>query len=212
MYNILEKLIVMSLALIVSGRVYGQSPSGLTNLGMVGVRNVDGAYLQAHYPDGEMHSSNQHRNEEETWFLFEVDKANHVYALMNWRNGKFMSKRGDCVPADSTALGDVAKFTFVSGKKWGVLNAVAMRSNVDKSYVWGDHAGHDTPCGGEVECRRTDDPSGDTHWIGWWVLEPANAPSPGKDFWNTVGGAVQGAVNKISAADVAAVIAAIAGG
>jgi hypothetical protein len=41
MHKILGKLVGLSLALAVSGWAYAQSPSGVTNLGMVGVKNVD---------------------------------------------------------------------------------------------------------------------------------------------------------------------------
>src|SRR5215813_1237692 len=54
----------------------------LKNLGMVGIKSQEGRYLQAH-TDGELHSSNEKRNQEETWFLIEVDKDNHIYALQS---------------------------------------------------------------------------------------------------------------------------------
>jgi hypothetical protein len=184
---------------------------GATNLGMVGVQNSKSKYLQAHYPDGELHSSNRHRNEEETWFLVEVDGPGHIYALYNWRNGQFISKKADgCAPANSAVLGDTEKWEMVSGKPYGVVNAVALRQVQDHTYLMGNDAGQNTHCGGEVASELTVAPPHNSDWPGWWVLTPATTPSPGSDFWNTVGGAVVGAINAIKPADVAAVITAIA--
>jgi hypothetical protein len=102
-----------------------------TDLGIVGVRSVHGRYLQAH-TDGEMHASNPHRNTEETWHLVEVDRQRRIYALLNWRNGKFMSKTTNgCAPAVRTTLGPAQQWILVSGKPYGILNAVAFKSAVD---------------------------------------------------------------------------------
>lgn len=182
-----------------------------SNLGMVGIKSVYGRYLQAH-TDGEMHASNEHRNEEETWFLIEVDKPNHIYALLNWRNGKFMSKRTNgCAPAVSTTLAPSEQWVLVSGRTFGVVNAVAFRNVADGTYLGANAPGADTPnCGGEVASGRADPPpQNNGAWPGWWVMEGATTPAPGKDFWNTVGGTFQGIVNNINIADVAAVLAAI---
>jgi hypothetical protein len=180
------------------------------NLGMVGVKSVWGAYLQAHYPDGEMHSSNQHRNEEETWFLVEVDKANKLYALYNWRNGKFISHRGRCAPAASTILGPHEQWVMVSGKPRGFLNAVALKAKDDGAFLGGAPAGNDTECGGEVAAWDKVGTPQNQMWAGWWVFEPATTPSPGRDFWNTVGGAAASIANKITPADVAKFLVAVA--
>src|SRR5262245_5448623 len=97
-----------------------------TNLGMVGIQSIYGRYLQAH-TDGEMHASNDQRNEEETWFLVTVDQRQHVYALYNWRNGKFLSKSGKCAVANSTVLGPAQKWILISGKPFGFENVVAIK-------------------------------------------------------------------------------------
>ena len=166
----------------------------LQNLGMVGVKSTEGRYLQAHDDNGEMHASNQHRNEEETWFLWEVDKTNHIYALQNWRNGKFMSKHQGtiCSPATSTTLSNPEKWVMVKGTAYGVVNAVAFRSVVDGTYLGANKHGHDNSCGGEVGAGSPAAPQSNGSWPGWWVLEPATQPSPGKNVWNTAGGAIQG--------------------
>ena len=179
-----------------------------TNLGMVGIRSTHGRYLQAHADNGEMHASNEHRNEEETWFLVEVSRAQHLYAIYNWSNGKFMSKKTNgCAPADNTTLSHSETWVMVSGKPFGVLNAVAFKSSVDGTFLGANSAGDDTNCGGEVAAQSTVGPVADGNWAGWWVISPADKPSPGRDFWNTVGGVVSGFANKVSPADVAAVIA-----
>ncbi len=64
----------------------------IKNLGMIGLKSAWNAYLQAH-SDGEMHASNEHRNEEETWFLISVDPAKKIYALANWKTGDFLNKK-----------------------------------------------------------------------------------------------------------------------
>src|SRR5687768_16461165 len=78
---------------------------GMKNLGMISLKSVHGYYSQAH-TDGELHGSNSGRNEEETWSLFEVNAADHVYALQNWRNGKYLSLQADrfCARASSIVV------------------------------------------------------------------------------------------------------------
>lgn len=69
------------------------------SLGIFGFKSVHGRYLQAH-PDGELHASNENRNDEETWILVEIDKINQVYALQNLSTGNFISKQGNCARAN----------------------------------------------------------------------------------------------------------------
>jgi hypothetical protein len=175
------------------------------------VKSIHGRYLQAH-TDGEMHASNEHRNEEETWHLIEVDKAKHIYALLNWRNHQFMSKKGNgCAPADRTTLSRSEQWVLVSGKGYGVLNAVAFKSVADGTFLGTNPPANDDKCGGEVASRdAANPPRNNGGWPGWWVLEPAGAPEPGRDFWNTVGRFIEGITTKINPADVAALIAFLA--
>lgn len=181
------------------------------NLGLIGVKSIFGHYLQAHYPEGEMHASNDHRNEEETWFLIEVDKANHIYALQNWRNGKYMTRHGGCAPASSTVLGPSEQWIMVSGKSFGMINAVAFKSKADGAFLGTGNAGHDdNECGGEVGSRDSKGPVADGGWPGWWVIEQATAPSPGKDAWNTIGKTFQNIDIKAVAADVTAILTVVA--
>ncbi len=182
-----------------------------TNLGLVGVKTIYGRYLQA-YPDGEMHASNPHRNEEETWFLIEVDNARHIYALQNWRNGKFLSKRlNGCAAAISSSLSSQEQWVLVGGRAFGVINGVAFKSVFDGSFLAANAPAEDTVCGGEVTAQSTADLQASGSWPGWWVLEPASAPTAGRDFWNTVGGAINGIVNIGPAAIETGTIGLIAG-
>lgn len=182
----------------------------MTNLGMVGVKSVFGAYLQS-YSDTSMHASNMDRNEEETWFLIEVDKANHLYALCNWKYGKFMSKSTSCANATSTVLGTAETWRVYSGQPYGIQNAVCFQSTLDNTFVGTNSPGNNyAPCGGEVGAQGSDGPVGQENWVGWWVIETATTPSPGTDVWNTVGGAIAGIANQISPADVAGLLAALA--
>ena len=182
----------------------------LTNLGMVGLQSTHGRFLQAH-TDGELHASNEHRNTEETWFLVEVDRPNHVYALYNFRNGKYLSEQDNgCAPAVSTTLSPREQWVIVSGRPYGIQNAVALKSVVNGRYLGALEPGHDESCGGEVGAHDpATPPMNNGGWPGWWVVSPATTPEPGHDFWNTVGGVVTGIVNQISPADVAALLAAL---
>jgi hypothetical protein len=183
------------------------------NLGMISIQSTFGRYLQSH-TDGEMHCSNEHVNEEETWFLIEVDKTAHVYAIRNWRNGKYLSKRANgCVWAVESVIGPSEKWVFVSGKKYGIENAVAFKSYADDTYMGTYPPGQDIgKCGGEVAAESpADPPANNGGWPGWWVLQGVGEPQPGKDFWNVVGGKVGDVLNQIKPADVVALIAYLAG-
>ena len=185
----------------------------MENKGMVGVKSVFGRYLQANSGNGEMHASNERRNEEETWFLIEIDAAQHIYALQSWKYGKFMRKNREngCANAESTVISPTEQWILHSGQAAGVVNAVAFRSVVDRTLLGSNRPGQDdNPCGGEVSARDAGEIGRTGEWPGWWVLEPAETPSPGRDPWNTVGGFFEGMVNRLTAADVAAIIAAIA--
>jgi hypothetical protein len=182
----------------------------MKNLGMVSLKSIHGHHLQAH-TDGELHGSNDGRNEEETWFLIEVNPANHVYALQNWRNGKYLSLQSDrfCARASSAVLSPTEQWVFVPGAAMGVVNAVAIKALTTGTFLRTNNAGDDTRCGGEVAANSPEQPRPTNHWNGWWVMAGVGAPSPGRDFWNTVGGAVGDIANKINPADVAAILATI---
>ena len=191
-------------------------PQDLTNMGMIGIKSTHGRYLQAHSDNGEMHASNQNRNTEETWFLYQVDKAQKQYALMNWSNGWFMSHKAgtQCAPANAQVLTNSEIWILVDGAPLGALNAVAFKSLSDGAYLGAYGPGQDTPCGGEVGCGDPSAPQARGDWPGWWVMEPASAPAQGRDVWNTVAGAITAfgsqIINKLSPADIAAVLTALA--
>jgi hypothetical protein len=61
-----------------------------------------------------------------------------------------------------------------------------------------------------AKMRGTQGPDPNSKWAGWWALEPADAPSPGKDFWSTAGNVVQGIWVEIKPVAMPALIAALA--
>jgi hypothetical protein len=173
----------------------------MTNLGLVGVKSSHGYYLQGHYPDGEIHASNDKRNEEETWFLIRVttDQGKVYYALQNWRNHKFMKKTpgpDGCTPAVATALTPTEEWELV--KVPAAPNAVALKSRWDGTFLSANDGSSDTPCGGEVHSQSTIPPAADSGSSELWVIEPATVPEPGRNFWNTVGPAVWGFVVNVA--------------
>jgi hypothetical protein len=175
----------------------------MQNLGLVGVKSVHGKYLQAHKDNGEMHASNSNRNEEETWFLIEVDKANHIYALQNWDNHNYLSKKPPhCQRADVADIGATEQWILVSGQHYGVGAKVGIRCLADKTFMGANDEGDDTECGGEVMTKDAfEPPQGDGGWPGWWTFEAASTPEPGRDFWNAAGGVLVGvAIDALSAA------------
>ena len=199
---------LLAITVIAGICIFGDQAFAQTDIGLVGVKSIHGRYLQAHDDNGEMHASNEHRNTEETWHLIEIDRARHIYALLNWRNHKFMSKGGNgCAPASRTTLSQSEQWIMVSGKDYGVLNAVAFKSVVDGTFLGANPAGENDRCGGEVASRdAASPPRNNGGWPGWWVLESAGAPEAGKDFWNGAGRFFQGIATQIKPADIAALI------
>ncbi len=177
-----------------------QAPGGeLKCLGMVGIKNgVYGMYLQSYAggdKEGQLHCSNPHRNEEETWFLWEISGQQRVYAITNWRNGKFLSaKENGCAKADSVLLTKSEKWRLVSGKSFEVDNAVAFCSVSTGHYLGTQEPGNDIDaCGGEVGCgagspdgKPVPPTQGDKNYVGWWVMESATEPDPGGPTLNDI--------------------------
>jgi hypothetical protein len=98
----------------------------MTNLGMVDIKSVYNRYLQAK-SDGELHASNENRNEEETWFLIDLELDENdanTYALYNWKTGLFLSKQGNCARANSATLSSPQYWDLIAGQDFGVLNAL----------------------------------------------------------------------------------------
>ncbi len=192
--------------------LFAQPPTGLSCLGMVSIKNTKfGRYLQSYSgnKDGEIHCSNDGRHEEETWFLWRVDQANHIYAFQNWRNQKFLATRGDgCVKALNVGLDASAKWKLVSGVPFGINNAYAFCSVATGHYLGTNGPGDDSRCGGEVSCglganQPVAPGANDPTYPGWWVITGEEKPTPGdKSFGEILGIAVE--VVKVAATVIAA--------
>jgi hypothetical protein len=181
------------------------------NLGLIGVQSVYGNYLQAH-TDGEMHASNPHQNREETWYLYEVDAAQHIYALRNFRNGLFMSKQANtCTPAISESIGLREEWITISGapRKRGY---VAFQSLYDGTFLGTQVGGKDVSegCGGEVNAVETILNTTNPNWPGWWVVsETPGDPGNGNDAFTTIGKVFSDIFGNIGPADVVAFLASL---
>ncbi len=182
--------------------------SAMKMMGMVAIKSIYNRYLQAHDDDGEMHASNEDRHTEETWFLIKVDTDKPAYALQNWQNRKYLSKRAACAPAISPEIGDYEHWILVDGESYGTPNAVAIRSEPDGTFLGARSDGDDTDCGGEVDAGWTGPPMNNSRWGGWWYMQPATTPAPGRtwgDIW---------AIVKVESAffEVVSLLASLSGG
>jgi len=176
----------------------------LKNLGLIGIKSHDNRYLQAH-TDGEMHAGNPKRNEEETWFLWEVDAASDTYAIQNWRTGTFLRTMGNgCTRSDLPAVTSASQWVFEKGATRGILNGVALKNIATGCYLEANSAGENVdPCGGEVACGRPFPPNtNEPTATGWWYPEAATPPSEGKNIWNTVGGFFLGVATNLAPAAI----------
>ena len=194
----------------------------LVNLGTISLHSssADGGYLQGKtFPAGDVHASNKNVNQEETWVLFEVDKAKHIYALMDFRTHLFLSQEPDgCVLADSPTLGPNQQWEFISGAKHNVPNAIAIRSCSDQCYLGANKAGQNAdPCKGEVRANGKEGPEGANAiaakgaWAGWWVMAPAATnPESGNDIITAVAKFAKFVGDQITPANVTALIALLA--
>lgn len=158
------------------------------NLGLVGVKNEHGTWLQAR-SNGQVHV-NQRRDADETWFLIAVNRADHIYAFANYRTGNFLTKQVGsvgCVNASSPDLSAAAEWKVIPGKP--SVDAVALR-NVADGTLLSDNGGLgndfriDVCRGGEVSATTTTIPTGPSRsWDGWWDLRSVSKPdkNPGRD-------------------------------
>ncbi len=114
--------------------------------------------------------------------------------------------------ANSPILATEGEWEMVSGKPYGKLNAIAFKSVLDGTYMGYNKPHDDTGGGGEISTYPSIAADGQGS-RGWWVMEEATKPEEGKNVWNTVGGFLGGAaqkiINNIKPADVAAIIAAL---
>ncbi len=190
----------------------------MQNLGLISLNSNynPGGHLQGTTGgDAWVHASNSGVNEEETWFLFQIDVNAHTYALEVWRSGKFLSRHGGGstnhrVQANAGGIGPNETWKLVKGDPWGRPGSVALQSVVDSTWLLTNSPGNNAAGeNGEVYVEIDNGPASGAGWPGWWYIEGRPVPSPGHDVWNTIGGAVAGVVNKVSAADIAALIAAL---
>lgn len=126
-------------------------------------------YLQAH-TDGETHASNDTRHNEETWLLVEIDSSQHIFALRNARNGKYLSvQEADCVRANRDVVGPWEKWYFEKAATNSSDSRYFLRSfRTDfPGYLGTNPPGKDHSCGGEVHYTRTKD-------TAWTVTEEPN--------------------------------------
>jgi len=148
------------------------------NLGLVGVKNEHGTWLQA-WNNGQVHVS-QNRDAEGTWFLIAVNRADHIYAFANYRTGKFLTKKVGsigCVSANSPDLSTTAQWKVIPGKP--SVDAVALRNVVDGTLL----SDSDVCAGGEGSASTAAIPAGSSHgWGGWWDLLSVSKPDgkPGR--------------------------------
>jgi hypothetical protein len=148
------------------------------NLGLVGVRNEHGTWLQA-WSNGQIHV-NRNRDAEETWFLIAVNRTDHIYAFANYRTGNFLTKQVGsigCVKANSPGLSTAAEWKVVPGKP--SVDAVALRNVADGTLLSTDECR-----GGEGSANATTIPTGPSRdWGGWWDLRSVSKPdgNPGKE-------------------------------
>lgn len=153
-----------------------------------------GRYLQAH-TDGEMHASNDHRGNEETWIILFADQQRNTYALKNARTGRFLSFQNDgCLRADRAAVGPWEKF-FIEDAGNGWVRFRTARTDVVGTLAT-NGPGDDTGCGGEVAINNN--AASDV----WAVKSHSTAEDPG-------GGLDIGQVLK-TVADIAGVVVQVA--
>ena len=158
------------------------------NLGLVGVKNEHGTWLQA-WSNGQIHV-NRNRDAEETWFLIAVNRADHIYAFANYHTGNFLTKQVGsvgCVNGNAPDLTPAAEWKVIPGKP--SVDAVALRNIADGTLL-SDNGGlgkkfrTDVCHGGEASANTKTIPTGHSQaWGGWWDLRSFSKPdkSPGKE-------------------------------
>jgi hypothetical protein len=183
----------------------------MKNLGMVKFKSVHDGYLQAYYPNGEMHASNGNQNQEETWFLYEIDPNTKQYALANFRNQKFLCKNGGGqggtdVVCNRDQRQEWETWTLIPGEKFGLPGRVCFQAYDGDTMATNKPGANFPKEPGEVY-TSPGKPSADGGWAGWWSWTPVTqAPEPGNDFFSAVGGVIGGIVNVVAKLDIEAVV------
>jgi hypothetical protein len=167
-------------------------------LGMMKFKSVHGGYLQS-WTDNTIHASNPHQNQEETWFLVEVDPTKNQYALLNWLTGRYLRKvylsdpRGYQVAGDRTSVQSDTILELIPGDQWGVPGRVCFRAFDGWTMATnkpGDNFERDgVKEGGEVYFSGGHPSPNDPGWAGWWWAEDVTQePQPGNNIWTFVKG------------------------
>lgn len=143
----------------------------LSNAQFFSITSSYGHYLQAH-TEGEMHASNDHRGNEETWVIIFADRQRNTFALKNARTGHFLSfQNNGCLRADRTAVGPWEQF-FIEDAGNGWVRFRTARTDVVGTLAT-NGPGDDTACGGEVAINNN--ASSDV----WTVRSHSTAEDPG---------------------------------
>jgi hypothetical protein len=177
----------------------------MRNLGICVVRTVGGKFLQAHEDNGEMHASNDSQGTEETWYLYQFDKDQHIYGLRNFSNQMFLKvNQGNpfgFTRADASVPENRALWRLVPGRNFGVFNAAAFQNiGYGNGCLFANSPGDDDQHGGgEVHSNVIGPPSNNAGWGGWWFIEPASAPQ---------GGSILGDVLNVLAVELPDILAA----
>jgi hypothetical protein len=166
-------------------------------------------YLQAvehvgHSEDGELHASNSHHNEEETWLLYLVDDEKGWYALRNWAHKGYLTvlpatsgRLSGCPRANAGAAAD-SEIWIMRRSEDSNINIphgfFLQHKDTKKFLVAEGNEGHNTSCGGEVDATAVPFATrSKADWGGWWALDNSGVPTPGSDVWTAfrdVGGAI----------------------
>jgi hypothetical protein len=173
-------------------------------------------YLQAvehtgHPEDGELHASNSHHNEEETWLLYLVDDEKGWYALRNWAHGHYITilptsagpHLSGCPRATAAAAAGPEIWIMRPSENFNIAHKFLLQHKDTSRYLVAEgNEGHDTSCGGEVDATMVPFAGrSSADWGGWWTLENSGVPTPGSDVWTAfraVGEAIGGAIEDIT--------------
>jgi hypothetical protein len=167
-------------------------------MGLVAFKSRYGKYLQAH-TEGELHGSNSHVNEEETWLLYKLDADKGWVRIQNFRNQNpltlFYKPLSIAVAGTNITLPPsncpIASMPAqMTENTWiiepGPGGKVALKFKSTGKYLTTKGEGDDSHCGGEVSADAS--AKGGPDWDGWWTVEPApNPPTSGRTVFSVFG-------------------------
>lgn len=179
-------------------------------MGLVAFKSRYGKYLQAH-TEGELHGSNSHVNEEETWLLYKLDADKGWVRIQNFRNQQPLTmfykpltlpivgaiQPTNC-PIASMSAQMVENIWIVRPGGSVAPGKVALQFKLTGKYLTTKGEGDDSRCGGEVSADAT--APGGQDWEGWWTVEAApNPPTSGRSVFTVFGDIGQGVIDLASA-------------